>query len=55
MDNNRSFLCSFVIATKDEELDLRHSTGFLNYTNVPINSAILLGLPNAPRNLFPNY
>ena len=32
-----------------------HSTGFLNYTSVLSNSAILLGLPNAPRNLFPNY
>jgi hypothetical protein len=32
-----------------------HSTGFLNYTSVLSNSAILLGLPNAPRILFPNY
>ena len=32
-----------------------YSTGFLNYTSVFSNSAILLGLPNAPRNLFPNY
>jgi hypothetical protein len=32
-----------------------HSTGFLKYTNVLSNSAILLVLPNAPRNLFPNY
>ena len=32
-----------------------HSTGFLNYTSVLSNSALLLGLPNAPRNLFPNY
>ena len=32
-----------------------HSTGFLNYTGVLSNSAILLCLPNAPRNLFPNY
>jgi hypothetical protein len=32
-----------------------HSTGFLNYTSVLSNSVILLGLPNAPRNLFPNY
>ena len=29
-----------------------HSIGFLNYTSVFSNSAILLGLPNAPRNLF---
>jgi hypothetical protein len=33
----------------------RHSTGFLNYTSVLSNSAMLLGMPNAPRNLFPNY
>jgi hypothetical protein len=32
-----------------------HSTGFLNYTSVLSNSVILLGLPNAPRDLFPNY
>jgi hypothetical protein len=34
-----------------------HSTGFLNCTSVLSNSVtcILLGLPNAPRNLFPNY
>ena len=32
-----------------------HSTGFLNYTSVLSNSAILLGLPNAPQILFPNY
>jgi hypothetical protein len=29
-----------------------HSTGFLNYTSVLSNSTILLGLPNAPQNLF---
>ena len=33
----------------------RHSTGFINYTNVLTNVAILLGLPNFPRNLIPNY
>jgi hypothetical protein len=32
-----------------------HSNGFLNYTSGLSNSAILLVLPNAPRNLFPNY
>ena len=32
-----------------------HSTGFLNYTSVLSNSTILLGLPNAPQNFFPNY
>jgi len=32
-----------------------HSTGFLNYTSVLSNSVVLLGLPNAPRNIFPNY
>jgi hypothetical protein len=43
-ENHRSVLCSFGI-----------STGFINYTSVLSNSVILLGLPNAPRNLFPNY
>ena len=47
LDNHRSVLCSFGIPTKDEELDLP-STGFLNYTSVLSNNAILLGLPNAP-------
>jgi len=32
-----------------------NSTGFLNYTSVLSNSAILLDLPNVPRNLLPNY
>ena len=32
-----------------------HSTGFLNDTSVLSNNIILLSLPNAPRNLFPNY
>jgi hypothetical protein len=32
-----------------------NSTGFLNYTSVLSCCVILLGLPNAPRNLFPNY
>jgi hypothetical protein len=66
--NHRSVLYSFGISTKDEELDLpsqfqprmknwiyRHSTGFLNYIGILTNSVILLGLPNAPRNIFPNY
>ena len=55
LDKHRSVLCSFGISTNDEELDLPHSTGFLNYTSILSNNAILLGLPNAPRNLFPNY
>ena len=32
-----------------------HSTGVLYYTSVLSNSAVLLGLSNAPRNLFPNH
>ena len=32
-----------------------HSTGFLYYTSIPTTSIILLGLPNAPWNLFPDY
>ena len=31
------------------------ATGVLNDASVISNSVILLGLPNAPRNLFPNY
>ena len=31
------------------------TTEFLNYTSVLSNSDILLGVPNASRNLFPNY
>jgi hypothetical protein len=54
LDNHRSVLCSFGISTKDEELDLP-STGYLNYTTVLSNNAILLGLPNVPRIFFPNY
>jgi hypothetical protein len=52
LDNHRSVLCSFGISTKDGELDL---PSILNYTSVLSNSVILMGLPNAPRNLFPNY
>ena len=32
-----------------------HSTWFLDYTSVLANSVVLQGLPNAPRNLFPNH
>ena len=32
-----------------------HYTGFLNYTSVLSNSDILMGMPNAPRDLFTNY
>jgi hypothetical protein len=31
----------------------RYSTGFLNFTSAITNSVILLGIPNAQRNLFP--
>jgi hypothetical protein len=34
-------LCSLGIATKEEELDLRHSMEFLNYTSVLTNSNLL--------------
>jgi hypothetical protein len=59
------FTCSEIIAVKIIKIKLisskmknwiyPHPTGFLNYTSVLSNSVILLGLPNAPRNLFPNY
>ena len=37
---------------KMNNLIYHHSTGFLYYTSVLSNSAILLGLTNAPRHLF---
>jgi hypothetical protein len=47
-------LLLIILKKKDEELD--HSTGFPNYTSVLANIVILLvGLSNAPRNLFSNY
>jgi hypothetical protein len=54
-DNHRSVLCSFGISIKRKNWIFHHSPGFLNYTIVLTNSCILLGLPNAPRNLFLNY
>jgi hypothetical protein len=33
----------------------RHPTWFLDYTSVLTNSIALQGLPNAPRNIFPNH
>ena len=40
---------------KMKNLIYHHTTGFLNYTSVLLNSVILLGLSNALRNLFPNH
>jgi len=54
LDKHRSILCSLGISTKDEELDLPYSTGFLTYTSVLSKIVLLLGLINAPRNFFPN-
>jgi hypothetical protein len=48
LDNHRSVLCSFGISTKDEELDLPSLYWLLDYTSALLNSALLLGLPNAP-------
>jgi hypothetical protein len=45
----------FLFIVKMKNWIYHHSTGFLDYTSVLSNSAILLDLPNAPRNLFPNY
>ena len=55
LDNHRSVLCSFGISTKDEELDLPSLYWIPKLHMCPSNSAILLDLPNASRNLFPNY
>jgi len=52
MDNHIS--ASFEILTKDDELDLPSLYWMFNKGNNKI-SAILLGLLNAPGNLFPNY
>jgi serine/threonine protein kinase len=48
LDNHRSVLYSFGISTKMKNWIYRHSHGFLIYTCVLSDSAILLGLPNAP-------
>jgi hypothetical protein len=58
-DNGERFVCLFYVPLefqpKMKNRIYHQSTGFLNYTSDLSNSAILLGLPNAPRNLFPNY
>jgi hypothetical protein len=51
LDNPRPALCSFGISIKNEELDVRRCTGFLNYTSILTNNVILLGLLNALQNL----
>jgi len=55
LDNHRSVLYSFGISTKDEELDLPSLYWVPKLHKCPFKQAILLGLPNAPRNIFPNY
>ena len=55
LDNHRLFYVPLKFQPKMKNWIYHHSTGFLNYTSVLSNSAILLGLPNAPRILFPNY
>ena len=56
LDNRRSVLIyvPFEFQPEMKNWIYHHSTGFLNYTSVLSNSAVLLGLPNAPRHLFPN-
>lgn len=55
LDSHRSALCSLGILTKDEELNLPSSIGYLRHTRIPTNNVILLGLPSAPPNLFLNH
>jgi hypothetical protein len=55
LDYHRSVLYSLEFQPRMKNCIEHHSTGFLNYTSVLSNRAMLLGLPNAPRNLFPNY
>jgi hypothetical protein len=56
LDNHRSVLCSFGISTKDKKkLDLPSRYWIPKLHMCPFKQAILLDLPNTPRNLFPNY
>ena len=55
MDNHRSVLCSHGISSKDEELDLPSLYWIPTLHSTLSNSVILLSLPNAPWNIFPNY
>jgi hypothetical protein len=54
LDNHSSVLCSFDISTKDGELNIPALYWIHKFLKCPY-SAILLGLPNAPQNLYPNY
>ena len=55
LENHRLFYVPLKLQPKMKNWIYHHSTGFLNYTSVLSNSAILLGLPNTARHLFPNY
>ena len=56
LHNHRSVLFSFGISNQDGELDLPLLYWILKLYKGPFkHSVILLGLPNAPRNLLPNY
>ena len=52
LDNRRSVLFPLEFQPYMKNWIYHHSTRFLNYTSVLSNSAILLGLSNAPRNFF---
>jgi hypothetical protein len=55
MDTHRSGLCSFGIASKENELELPSLYWIPKLHKYPFKQVILLSLPNAPRNPFPNY
>jgi hypothetical protein len=56
LDNHGPVLCSFGVSTKDDELDLPSLYWIPQLDKCPFKwRYILLGLPNAPRNLSPNY
>ena len=49
------FYALLEIQSKMKNWIYHYSTVFLNYKSIFTNRAILLGLPNAPRNRFQNY
>ena len=55
LNNHRSVLCSFRISTKNEELDLPPLYWIPKLHTCPFIQRNIVGLPNAPRNLIPNY
>ena len=55
VNNHMSVFTSLEFQSKMKNLIYCHSTGFLNYTSLLTNSVVLMGLPHAQRQPFPNY